>query len=131
MRKHIELVGLLYFVWGALFVLIGVAFLALAFGTAAIATTSPADRRFAAGVTAGVFAALAALSLIWGGVHIWDAVAVRHCKHLGRAVALVVAALNLILLPVGTAIGIYTLWVLTQDETRTLFERTRQAVTGP
>ena len=35
------------------------------------------------------------------------------------------------LLPVGTAIGIYTLWVLTQDETRALFERTRPAVPGP
>lgn len=130
MRKHIELVGVLYFVWGALFVLMGIAFLALAFGTAAIATTSPGDRRFAAGVTAGVFAALAAISLIWGAVHIWDAVAVRHCKDLGRAIALVMAVLDLILLPAGTALGIYTLWVLTQDETRTLFERARARTTS-
>jgi len=125
MRRHIELVGVLYFVWGSLFVLIGIAFLALAFGTAAIATTSADDRRFAAGVTAGVFATLAAMSLIWGAVHIWDAVAVRHCKGLGRAVALIVAVLDLILLPVGTALGIYALWVLTHDETRTLFEQAR------
>ncbi len=131
MRRHVELVGLLYFVWGSLFVLMGIAFLALAFGTAAIVTTVPEDRSFAAGVTAGVFAALAGISLIWGGVHIWDAVAVRHCKGLGRAVALVVAVLNLVLLPVGTALGVYALWVLTQDETRALFERVRpQTVPG-
>ncbi len=125
MRRHIELVGLLYFVWGSLFVLIGAAFLALAFGTAAIVNSVPEDRALAAGVTAGVFAAPAALSLLWGAVHIWDAVAVRHCKALGRAIALVMAVLDLILLPVGTALGIYALWVLTQDETRALFEQAR------
>lgn len=122
MRKHLELLGVLYFVWGALFVLIGVAFLALAFGSAAIATSAGPDRRFAAGLTAATFAGLAALALIWGLVHIWDAVAVRHHRAAGRAVALTLAVLNLILLPVGTALGIYSLWVLTQDETRPLFE---------
>ncbi len=122
MRKHIELLGVLYFIWGALFVLIGVALLALAVGSAAIATSAPPDRRFAALVMTAAFAGLAAVALIWGGVHIWDAVAVRHCRHTARAVALVLAVLNLILLPVGTALGIYSLWVLTQDETRPLFE---------
>ncbi len=121
MRRHVELVGLLYFVWGSLFVLIGTAFLAFAFGTAAIATTNP-DRRFAAGIMAATFGGLAALSLIWAFVHIWDAVAVRHGRHLARAIGMVLAVLNLVLLPIGTAIGIYTLWVLTQDETRPLFE---------
>ncbi len=123
MRRHVELVGLLYFVWGALFVLLGVAFLAFAFGTAAVATTGDPDRRFAAGMTAAAFGVLAALSLIWAFVHIWDAVAVRHGRHLARAVAMVLAVLNLVLLPIGTAIGIYSLWVLTQDETRPLFYR--------
>ncbi len=127
MRKHVELVGVLYFVWGALFVLIGIAFLALAFGAAAIATSFEGDRSFAAGMTSGIFAGLAALSLTWGGVHIWDAVAVRHCKDLGRAIAMVLAVLNLFFLPVGTALGIYTLWVLTQDETRPLFDAARAA----
>lgn len=131
MRKHVELVGVLYFVWGSLFVLIGVAFLALAFGSAAIATSSEGDRSFAAGITAATFAGLAAVSLIWGLVHIWDAVAVRHCRELGRAIAMVLAVLNLFLLPVGTALGIYTLWVLTQDETRPLFESARGATLPP
>ncbi len=125
MRKHLELAGLLYFVWGALFVLLGICFLALAFGTAAIMTSSVGDRRFAAGVTAATFAALAALALIWGLLHIWDAVAVRHCKDSGRAVAIVLAVLNLFFLPFGTALGVYALWVLTQDETRPLFDQAR------
>ena len=126
MRKHIELLGVLYFVWGALFVLIGIALLALSLGTAAIATSAVPDRRFAAGVMAAAFAALAAVALIWGGTHIWDAVAVRHCRHAGRAIGLVLAVVNLILLPAGTALGIYSLWVLTQDEARPLFEARRR-----
>ncbi len=126
MRKHLELLGLLYFVWGALFVLIGIALLALAVGAAAIATSAAPDRRFTAGFAAATFASLAALGLIWGLVHIWDAVAVRHHRGPGRTVGLVLAVLNLILLPVGTALGIYTLWVLTQDEARPLFEPGRQ-----
>lgn len=125
MRKHLELVGVLYFVWGALFVLLGIAFLSFAVGTGAIATSSAGDRRFTAWVTSAVFAALAGLSLIWGIVHIWDAVAVRHCKDLGRAVAMVLAVINLFFLPVGTALGIYMLWVLTQDGTRALFDARR------
>jgi ATP/ADP translocase len=131
MRKHVELVGVLFFVWGALFALIGVSFLALAFGTAAIATSAQGDRQFAAGVTAATFAGLAAVSLIWGFIHIWDAVAVRHGRALGRAVAMVIAVLNLVLLPVGTALGVYALWVLTHDDTRPHFEDTRQASAPP
>ncbi len=130
MRQHVELLGVLYFVWGALFALLGVALLALAFGTAAIATTIDPDRRFAAGVTATTFAGLAALGLIWGLLHIWNAVAVRHYRELARAIGLVLAVLNLILLPIGTALGVYALWVLTHDETRPLFE-TRPPRAGP
>jgi hypothetical protein len=128
MRKHVELVGVLYFVWGALFALVGIAFLALAFGTAAIATSS---RGVAAAVTAATFAGLATVSLIWGAVHIWDAVAVRHHRELARAIAMILAVLNLFFLPVGTALGIYTLWVLTQDETRPLFESARRGGAPP
>jgi hypothetical protein len=131
MRKHVELVGVLYFVWGALFALVGIAFLALAFGTAAIATSSRGDRGFAAAVTAATFAGLATASLIWGAVHIWDAVAVRHHRELARAIAMILAVLNLFFLPVGTALGIYTLWVLTQDEIRPLFESARGAGAPP
>ncbi len=126
MRRHVELVGLLYFVWGSLFALLGIAFLALAFGTAAIATSAGPDRRFAAGMTAAVFGGLAALSLIWAFLHIWDAVAVRHGRHLARAIGMGLAIVNLVLLPVGTAIGIYSLWVLTQEETRPLFDASRR-----
>jgi hypothetical protein len=36
--------------------------------------------------------------------------------------AIILAILNLIFFPIGTILGIYTLWVLFNDETKTLFE---------
>lgn len=121
MRKHVELVGVLYFVWGSVAILAGLALLSLAFGTASI-VTAPGGDGLAVGFAAAMFAALAAISLTWGAIHMWDAVAIRRHRHSGRAVAMVLAVLNLFLLPFGTALGVYTLWVLTQEEARPLFD---------
>jgi fructose-specific phosphotransferase system IIC component len=43
-------------------------------------------------------------------------------KNWARILAIILAILNLILFPIGTILGIYTLWVLFNDETKTLFE---------
>jgi hypothetical protein len=112
----------LYFVWGAIALLIGIALLALAFGTAAIVVPPEEETSIAAGVAAAAFGVLAALTLIWGAVHVWDAVAIRHHRHAGRAVAMILAVLNLFLLPFGTALGVYALWVLTHYDVRPLFD---------
>ncbi len=122
MREHVQLLRVLYFVWGALFVLIGIALLALAFGTAAIVPPPDTNGTVETGVAAALVAALAGMSLMWGGVHVWDSVAIRRHRHAARAVAIVLAVLNLFLLPFGTALGIYALWVLTNEGTRPLFE---------
>jgi hypothetical protein len=39
----------------------------------------------------------------------------------GRILALVLAVLNLLAFPIGTALGSYTLWVLLNDEAELLF----------
>jgi hypothetical protein len=41
-------------------------------------------------------------------------------KAWARILAIVLAILNLILFPIGTLIGIYTLWVMFNDETKAL-----------
>ncbi len=126
MRKHLELVGMLYVVWGGIFVLIGVALLALAFGTASIATPSEQSGAVAVGVAAAVFGTLSGISLIWGLAHVWDGIGVRRYRETGRAIAIVLAVLNLFLLPFGTALGIYALWVLTHEGSRPLFGAPRR-----
>jgi hypothetical protein len=126
MLKHLQLLGVLYFVWGGVFVLLGISFLALALGTAALVPVAETGGSLAAGLAATTFASLAGVTIIWGLVHTWDGVALRRHREGGRAVAMVLAVLNLIVLPFGTALGIYALWVLTQDEIRPLFEGARQ-----
>lgn len=43
-------------------------------------------------------------------------------KSWARILAIILAILNLILFPIGTALGIYTLWVMFNDEAKVLFE---------
>ena len=43
-------------------------------------------------------------------------------KNWGRILAIVVGILNLVNFPIGTVIGVYTLWVLLQNSATTYFE---------
>lgn len=76
----------------------------------------------AARVTAGVFALLGAFALLWGGAHVWASLLIRRRQPAGRIVTLALALTDLLVLPFGTALGIYALWVLLTNEGRRLFE---------
>jgi hypothetical protein len=45
----------------------------------------------------------------------------------GRFIALLTAVLNLVVVPFGTALGIYTFWVLLNDDARREFGRPPRA----
>jgi hypothetical protein len=120
-QKHIEFLGVLYLIWGALAGLLGVAAFALAAGAGMIVTTaSQADdnARMAAGLTAATFAILGIVALVWGALHAVTGRALRRRVPWSRAAALTLAVVNLLLLPFGTALGVYTLWVLQHEEAR-------------
>jgi hypothetical protein len=115
MTRHIDLLGTLYLIWGALSLVISVALVAL--GLAALAIlgsggSSEPGATLAASFLAILFLSLAALALLWGGVHLWAAFALHHGRDWARAVGIVLGLLNLVLLPFGTALGAYALWVL-------------------
>jgi hypothetical protein len=121
---HVDFVGVLFIVWGVLTTLVGLSTLAL--GVSAVALIASASRgggggQVAAGVTAVVFAALALAAIIWGVVHIAVGVPLRQRKPWARLVALMLGGVDLLLLPYGTALGIYTLWVLLNEEGKSLF----------
>jgi hypothetical protein len=48
-------------------------------------------------------------------------VGVLHHREWGRILLLVVSFFNLLRIPLGTMLGVYTLWVLMNDETIALF----------
>lgn len=118
-----DILGLLYLVWGGLFLLAGAIVLALTLGAIALMRYAAAGEvnEFAAGLTAATFGTLAVMTLAWGAVHASTGAALRRHRPWSRTLALLFGVLDLALLPFGTALGIYTLWVLLNDEARAQF----------
>ena len=123
MERHIGLLAILNSLWGALAMLVGVSMLLLSAGALAI-LVAPDGRAvgFAAVLTAGTFAVIGVFSVLWGGAHLWAAARLRRHHASGRVFALGLAVVNLLILPFGTALGIYAMWVLLTNEGRRVFE---------
>lgn len=121
--RHVNLLGVLETLWGALAMLVGVAMLVLAAGAVAAALDPMAEAMgVAAGLTAGVFTLIGVFALLWGGAHAWAAMLLKRRRPLGRVLSLGLAVVNLLVLPFGTAFGAYALWVLLTNDGRRLFE---------
>ena len=124
MASHVDFVGILFFIWGALTALVGVSTLSL--GVAAIAliasATQSGGREVAAGLTAAAFTTLAVIAMLWGAVHIVVGVSLRRHQPWSRLIALGLGSVDLLLLPYGTALGCYALWTLLSEEGKRLFE---------
>jgi hypothetical protein len=128
-ERHVQLLGILATLWGALTMLVGLSMLLLAAGVLAEVVTARGEVALAAGVTAWMFTIVGVFALVWGGAHVWTAALLRRRRSYGRVVALALAVVNLLLLPFGTALGIYALWVLLTDGGRRLFEPVLPAAT--
>lgn len=125
MRRHVDLVGLLFMLWGGMTLLLSVSLLTMGIAATAIGAASPRAEdsgRFAAGIVAAVFFALAALGFIFGAVHVWIGTRLRRFREWARAFAVVLAVVDLVLIPFGTGLGIYTLWSLLNEQSKPLFD---------
>ena len=123
MERHVTVLGILTSLWGALAMLVGVALLLLAGGALAVVAGPDGDTvGLVAGLTAGAFAAIGVFTLLWGGAHVWAARLLQRHAAAGRILALALAVVNLLVLPFGTALGVYALWVLLSHDGRRLFE---------
>lgn len=123
MISQLQFLGVLFIVWGLLTALVGVSTLALGVGAFAIITSSGGGpgKHVAAGLTAGIFTTLAAIAIVWGGAHVVAGVPLRRRKPWARMMALALGSVDLLLLPYGTALGVYALWVLLSERGKTLF----------
>jgi hypothetical protein len=75
----------------------------------------------AAGLTAAAFVTLGVIAILWGAAHVVIGVPIRRRTHWARLVALMAGAIDLALLPYGTALGCYALWVLLHEDGKKLF----------
>ena len=128
MARHVTILAILTTIWGALSMLVGLSMLLLAAAPVAILNTPQGEAvGFAAGFMATVFALTGVFALIWGGAHVWAAARLRRHEPVGRMLGLGLALVDLLVLPFGTALGVYALWVLLTNEGRRLFEYNQQA----
>lgn len=116
MDKHVTLLGALHLAWGVLlFCAAAIAFVAIAGG--GMISQDPVAMQVTMIVAICVAGFLALLSL--PGIAAGAGLLKR--RPWARILALVVGAVNLVNVPLGTALGIYTFWVLMQDGTARLF----------
>ena len=123
MAPHVDLLSMLFIVWGLLTTLVGVSTLALGVGAVALITSANRTEggQFAAGLTAAVFTTLAIIAIVWGAAHVAVGVPLRRRRPWSRIMALVLGSIDLLLLPYGTALGLYGLWVLLHEDGKKLF----------
>jgi threonine/homoserine efflux transporter RhtA len=125
-KRHVDFLSTLYVAWGAIFALVAVAGFALAGGAFAIAESAGPIRlgsEMAARLTGVTITIVSLIALVWAILHIIVGRQLRRFRPSARLMSLGLAIGNLILLPFGTALGAYSLWVLLKDDGRRLFER--------
>jgi hypothetical protein len=122
MPIHVDVIGVLFIVWGALTAIIGLSTLALALGaTMLIASAGQTGGQLAASLVAAFFTTVGVLAVAWGAAHIIVGVPLRRRRSWARLAALTLGTVDLALLPFGTGLVIYALWVLLGEQRKKLF----------
>ena len=123
MKSHVDFLGLLFIVWGLLTVVIGLSTLALGVGAVALITSAnrTGGGEVAAGITAAAFTTLALIAMAWGAAHVIVGLPLRRYTPWSRLIALMLGSVDLLLLPYGTALGVYALWALLTEDGKKLF----------
>jgi len=122
--SHVDLLGVLFILWGVVTTLVGLSTLALAVGAFALIPSGTPDGagQFAAGIVATAFTTLALIAIVWGASHIVVGVPLRRRRPWSRVLAPTLGSVDLVLLPYGTALGCYALWALLNEGGKRLFE---------
>jgi hypothetical protein len=118
MKKHVSVAAILQIVFGSMNVIAALA-IAFAFGFVDQFVDDPT----AVKVMGIVGTPLVVLFLLFGGAMIAGGIGLLTCKPWARILTLVMSAIGLLNIPIGTLKGVYIIWVLVQSETVTLFEK--------
>ncbi|MGD8273129.1 MAG: hypothetical protein PVF86_17360 [Desulfobacterales bacterium] len=116
MEKHVTVLGILYIAFSALGLLLAIIIFTAVVGGGIISGDSEAIAITSiVGPAVALFFVLLSTPGLIGGIYL-----LKH-RPWARILVLVLGFLNLIEIPIGTALGIYTIWVLFKDETVDLF----------
>ena len=115
MKKHIELLAILHLVYSGLALAVAAFCFMLMSGIGFLTHDALVMSILGTiGVIVSVLITVLAIPGIIAGIGLLK------MKAWARILAIIVGCLNLLHVPFGTALGVYTLWVLLNDETREL-----------
>lgn len=116
LEEHIRIIAILYIVLGVLGLVAAVAVLVIGAG-AGLASGDP-DAAIAGGtcgtIVAVIIAVLSLPNLIAG-------LGLKNRREWARILTIILSVINLFNFPIGTAIGVYALWALLNDQSRAYF----------
>jgi hypothetical protein len=120
LQQHVMILGWLHIIGSIFFLAIGVFVFTLLTGIGVTTGDSEAVAILSlVGTTVGAFLAILSIPGIVAGIGLLAG------KGWGRVLAIVVGILNLVNVPIGTVMGIYTLWVLFQNQATDYFATPR------
>jgi hypothetical protein len=125
MQTHVKVLAILHIVCGALGLLTAIGLLLLFGGIASVVGLNAAhdEALIAMPIIGGIGLFISAAAALLSIPSIFAGVGLLSYKPWARTLALVVSAIQLINVPIGTALGFYGFWVLLSREGTQLFER--------
>jgi hypothetical protein len=124
MTTHVKVTGVLYIAFSAIYLCVAL-FMLFAFGaaTAGVAASHDPDAAIAIPILGIAGTALITFLLLLGLPGLITGIGLLYMKPWARIAAIVLAAINLIQIPIGTLFGAYVLWVMLNKDTEQLFSR--------
>jgi hypothetical protein len=130
MRQHLDVLGWLHIIWGIFAALAGASLGVLAIGTyLALDNAGSVGRSELAAIW--VYVICGGALIVFGGVMALVGRAIHRRQQAGRLAALLLSIPNLVIVPFGTALGIYALWALLNDDARREFGRRPRGTGAP
>ncbi|HMF74781.1 MAG TPA: hypothetical protein VK604_03875 [Bryobacteraceae bacterium] len=129
MRDHIKILGIMNIVMGGLTALAGIAVLLLMGGLASViaaslrASMGDSDgSAIAAPIIATIGLGIAIFLLLLAAPSVIGGIGLLQYKPWSRVLMIIVSGFHLLSVPLGTALGVYGLWVLLSEEGRRILE---------
>jgi len=129
MRKHVTIIGALNIGMGVLLVLVAIIVAVALLGAGWITLSSGENLPFWILLTVSLVTGFCLL--LFAVPQIVAGIGLLNLRPWARYLAMVLAVFDLLNIPVGTAIGIYTLWALVQDEVEQLFSGHSETAGAP
>jgi len=124
MRDHVRILAILNIVFGSMF-LLGALIILLIFGGLAgvvgMAAHHDPEAAVAIPILGFIGVVIAVVLVVLSLPGIIAGIGLLKLQPWARILAIVISALDLLNVPIGTALGVYGLWVLLQAETERLF----------